>query len=163
MNVSGFAKAKLPRVGAIGIVVVLLALVLSAQVVNKAWAKPRFDSTSWSTYVDPRYGFSLEYPTDWDVLPRDDREGTYGGVLTFAPHSVQARAATSPRIVIGLYMVERDPEQPLVEWTDRYQQSNSLFESSEITIQRPQSVQTLAADNHEAVSMRGVSPLTSFQ
>jgi murein DD-endopeptidase MepM/ murein hydrolase activator NlpD len=150
------------KIGAVG-VIVFLALMVSFQISHTAWANSEIASTAWSTYADPLYGFSLEYPTDWDVLPRDDSKGTYGGVLTFAPHSAQAGAATSLRIVIGLYMVERDTGQPLAEWTDRYQQSSSLFKSSEITIQKPQSIQMLAADNHEAVSMQGVSPLTPFQ
>jgi hypothetical protein len=39
----------------------------------------------WSTYTDFRFRFSIDYPADWQITPRDDGADRYGGVVIFSP------------------------------------------------------------------------------
>jgi murein DD-endopeptidase MepM/ murein hydrolase activator NlpD len=116
----------------------------------------------WLTYTDSRYGFSIDYPATWVVIPRDDQEGTSGGVLTLAPQST-IDTGTGVRVVIGLYTVERDPTQSLAKWTDLYERSSSIFDSSEVKINRAEAVRSPAGDNRKGFIVQGVSPESEFR
>ncbi len=143
--------------------VMLLNLGLGGTPNGKAWAKSDLDQVQWLTYTDSRYGYSLEYPANWTVIPRDDREGTYGGVLTFIPQLPATDSATAVQIVIGVYTLERNKDQSLPEWTDLYQHLSNGPMSSEIKIEKTESIRLTTADNEEALTIAGVSPLTRFQ
>lgn len=136
---------------------VLFAALMSVGLRAQASADTDVGEILWQTYTDPRYDYSLEYPADWTIIPRDDRENSHSGVLTFTDK------ASETQIVIGFYLLERDSSQSLAEWTDRYQRQSSIFEPSEVTIEKAELVQSFAGDHGEAFTVRGVSPLTQFQ
>lgn len=67
------------------------------------------------------------------------------------------------RVVIGLYTVERDPTQSLAKWTDLYERSSSVFDSSEVKINRAEAVRSPAGDNRKGYIVEGVSPESEFR
>lgn len=101
-------------------VVMLSMLVVSVTVSAQAQpASQEAGSVRWLTYVDPRFDFSIRYPSDWVVIPRND---AYGVGATVSFHSKSGTSITDESIVdlhdasakveIGMYMVpwsQRDP------------------------------------------------------
>lgn len=145
------------------VLAVLLGLGMGVLPSGKAWASSTLNQVDWLTYTDLRYGFSLEYPSDWTIVPRDDQPGAYGGVLTFVPQSIKTGTEAFPQIVVGLYTLERDPKQSLLEWRNLYQQLSGEFAPAEIKIEQTESIQLSTADNQEGLTVIGASPLTRFQ
>jgi hypothetical protein len=102
------------------------------------------ENAEWSVYVDPRFNFSIAYPSYWHIIPRDDSDpNVVSGVLTFAlfdPENATLSEehnhgqVTNPNIVIGLYMAELPPDQTLREWTTLYE--NATNTQDERLIQR---------------------------
>lgn len=124
---------------------------------DMAQADTAVQRSHWLTYTDPRYGFSIDYPADWKVIPRDDREGSYGGVVTF---SFERNDTYPIQVVVGLYTIEREPDHSLIDWTAIYQRISSSFDPSEVEIKE---TRILTVSGRSALAVRGVSPLTSFQ
>lgn len=139
-------------------VFVLLTLLLGIGGVpgGVAWAGTAIEPTRWLTYTDPRYGFSIDYPADWKVTPRDDQEGSYGGVVTFnfARDNIHLT-----QVAVGLYTIERKPDHDLADWTTMYQQLSSPFDPSEVKIEE---TRILAVSGRSALTVRGASPMTPF-
>lgn len=81
-------------------------------------------SNRWLTYTDSRYGFSIDYPADWQIIPRDDGTDRYGGVVIFSP---MHESAHPTQVAVGLYTLERDPSQNMSDWIAIYQQISSPF------------------------------------
>lgn len=136
---------------------VLVAVLSSVGLQAEASTNTGIGKILWQTYIDPRYDFSLEYPAGWTVIPRDDQEDSYGGVLTFAD------PASETQIVIGLYTLERSEGQSLAEWTEFYQEESTTFKPSEIKIEKTETIPLAAAGNVQAHAVVGISPLTGFQ
>ena len=100
------------------------------------------DVSQWIAYEDARFSFSLEYPADWYVMPRDDSDPeAMSGVLMFTPVNPNTTLSTDeyhdshkadPYIAIGLYLAELEPGQPLTEWTELYQEASKSFDDEEI-------------------------------
>lgn len=139
------------------LVLVTSLLGIGAAAGGAARADTVVEPNHWLTYTDLKYGFSIDYPADWEVTPRDDPEGSYGGVVTFnlAPddsHPVQ--------VAVGLYTVEREPNQDLADWTAMYQALSSPFAPSEVKIGK---TSTRVVSGRPALTVRGTSPLTPFQ
>jgi murein DD-endopeptidase MepM/ murein hydrolase activator NlpD len=144
-------------------VTLLLSLGPGIHSSRRVWASPNPNQPGWRTYTDARYGYSLEYPADWTIIPRDDRESTYGGVLAFIPQSPSADLVSTPQIVVGLYTVERNADQSLTQWATQYQQMSSGFAPSEIKIDKAELVPLSSADGQEGLVVIGSSPLTRFR
>ena len=153
-------------------VLVLLALLLSAgtfpgEVFQAGIAG---ESSRWLTYTDPQYGFSIEYPADWAVIPRDDTLGV-GATLAFSNVDPQTMptttgyCASSPspapiKVEIGMYLVELPAGESLDTWTTRYNEVSSVFEPTEINIK---SVRNVWVGGQDALREEGLSPLTEFK
>jgi hypothetical protein len=137
-------------------VIVTLLLGIGTAPGGSARAGATIGPSRWLTYTDPRYGFSIDYPADWEVTPRDDREGSYGGVVTFNfarddIHLIQ--------VAVGLYTIEREPDHDLADWTAMYQRVSSPFDPSEVKIEE---TRILAVSGRSALAVRGASPMTPF-
>ncbi|WP_322801248.1 M23 family metallopeptidase [Thermoflexus sp.] len=104
-----------------------------------------------------RFPLSIDHPADWQITPRDDGADRYGGVVIFSP----MHGTTHPiQVVVGLYTVERDPNQNMSDWTTMYQQISSPFSEHEIQIIEKSS---LIVSNKPAITVYGLSPMTSFR
>lgn len=141
----------------------LLTLALLALTAALSPGAVRAQGPEWLKYTDPRYGFSIDYPSTWQVFPRQDVEGTYGGVLTFAPHSPQAELAADARVVVGLYTSERETGKKLADWSLSYLRRRSGFDTSHVSLASAAFIRSVAGDNGEAFGLKGESPLTRFQ
>jgi len=110
------------------------------------------DSLEWKIYSDPKFGFTLEYPATWIIIPREDKPGTFGEVLAFS-------YATSS-IVISQYNKSISATDSLSEWTDKYNAEASMSSPDQIkTIVRQSSV----VNGSEALFIRGASPEGEYQ
>jgi hypothetical protein len=144
----------------------------------------------WSTYNDPRFDFSIQYPADWYVLPRDDSDYTddndsteecetpkdseakddcvslalqMSGVVVFSDVDLQSDD-TKPHLqfVIGHYLSEFEPGQSLSEWTDAYEMVSN-GSAPEDAYKKYEKVSRNVADNKEALTIKGESVLLEFQ
>lgn len=124
----------------------------------------------WVVYQDTRFGFSLEYPANWYIMPRDDSdpEGT-SGVLMFTPINPDVSLSddeyhdphdADPYIAVGLYLAELEQGQSLAEWTGLYQEASKSFDDGEI---QNSPLETLRISRADAVQQKGVSPITEYQ
>ena len=143
----------------VSVFVLLAMLVVTATRV--AQANSSVEKVRWLTYTDPRYGFSIEYPAEWIVIPRDDRG--VGGTVSF-------RSLDSPfKVEIGLYLAERTLNTPLEDWTDQYDaaaNAASGFEPTEIQIKFGTvcpSWQTDCPAQGRCFSANGVQVLSTFR
>ena len=128
------------------------------------------DVSQWIAYEDARFSFSLEYPADWYVMPRDDSDPeAMSGVLMFTPVNPNTTLSTDeyhdshkadPYIAIGLYLAELEPGQPLTEWTELYQEASKSFDDEEI---QNTPLETLRINQSDAVQQKGISPITEYK
>lgn len=155
---------------------VFMALVFAVTSVAATSDKPSFKGavsgdTEWATYIDPRFDFSVEYPTNWYVMPRDDSNSeARSGLLMFVPSEViEHETATEeshnpheevPQVIIGLYLAEQEADQSLQEWTEQYEAASNDFSEA---LMRRQPRRTLNINGANAVREEGVSPLTTYQ
>ncbi len=127
-------------------------------------------SQEWLRYQDVRFGFSLDYPSDWYMMPRDDSdpEGT-SGVLMFTPFDPYTSSSngeyndphsTQPYIAVGLYLAELEQGQSLAKWTELYQEASKSFDAGQI---KNEPLETLRINLSDAIRRRGVSPITEYQ
>lgn len=154
------------------LVVVVLSMLLTASVsVFVQSDAPKANSVRWLTYVDPRFDFSIKYPSDWQVIPRDDSDPeAMSGLLKFVP-SVASEVAgltnssddpqgSGAQVVVGLYLAELEAGQSLSEWTDLYESLG--YDSDEALVQRrPRKV--IRVKGVTAVHEEGVSLVTPYQ
>ena len=107
-------KAKL--VWASALPVLLLGMVYNVALGQEIPTHRVTNNIRWETYTDPRYGFSIEYPSTWYVRPRDDSRGA-GATLSFRnfdSQTVQGEQSCSANashqqsltVEIGVYFVE---------------------------------------------------------
>ncbi|MCB8935924.1 MAG: M23 family metallopeptidase [Anaerolineae bacterium] len=120
-------------------VVMLSMLVVSVTVSAQAQpASQEAGSVRWLTYVDPRFDFSIRYPSDWVVIPRND---AYGVGATVSFHSKSGTSITDESIVdlhdasakveIGMYMVPWSQREILTDkslrgWVNQYNQLSQV-------------------------------------
>lgn len=142
---------------------VCVLLLLTATISVSAQIPPRPTGTvsvKWQTYLDPRFDFTVEYPEDWVVLPRDDSRGASGTVSfvsEFDATNKQPDFHHAPiKIEIGLYLVPWSDRGALLDnslkgWTDRY---NELGAVAGIESQITQSYM-VAVDQQEALYEEG--------
>lgn len=120
------------------VILVGLLLAISVTSVSANATKTKFDKMKGLyqgtlTYADPYFDFSVRYPDNWVVNPRDDSYGV-GATLTFVPNNTNINHINSltdphsslPKIEIGFYLVEWLNGKTLKEWTDSY---NALMET----------------------------------
>ena len=126
--------------------------------------------------MDPRFDFSVEYPADWHLLPRDDSDmNTKGGVVSFSNHSPSGEivnedgivedlhAAKIPQIVIGHYLVEFRSDRSLSEWTDAYETVSHGLEPQQVYRQYEKAERRLKESSLKALTIEGESGLLEFQ
>lgn len=149
------------------VVVVSMLLTASASTFAQSDA-PKTGSVKWLTYVDPRFHFSIRYPSDWQVFPRDDNDpNAVSGILVFAPIAASDNDATSsdphesgPHVIVVPYLAELKNGQSLSEWTEMYE---SLGRESDRTAIQRQPRRVFRVHGAPAVHEEGVSPLTTYQ
>ncbi len=147
---------------------VLVLLVLVGTVLGHSGAASASAGSGeirWLTYTDPRYGFSVEYPADWEVFPRQDLPGHVGGSVIFSETgncSAECGGLACLKVEIGLYLTERDPSVPLDEWSEAYDEAGSGFAPTEIRIESARRERRGGPVGREVFRKAGVSPLTEF-
>jgi len=121
----------------------------------------------WLTYIDPRFDFSINYPSNWEVIPRDDSDpNALSGTLVFAPTSISDVVTDvdphehGPYIVVVPYLAELKDGQPLSEWTEMYESLGHPGERA--SIQR-QPRRILQINGAMAIHEEGVSSWTTYQ
>lgn len=147
--------------------IVAMLLIVAVVVIAQAQNSAPKDDVKWVTYVDPRFHFSVKYPSDWQVIPRDDSHPrALSGLLTFVPVEVsqftgsQNHQGSGPQITIGLYLAEIEPSQSLSEWTERYESLS--IASDEGSVQRQQR-RVFEVGDVTAIHEEGISPVTTYQ
>jgi len=146
----------------------LAVLLVSAAVATAPSGTLAQTPTDWKIYKDERYDFTIEYPASWLIIPRDDREGSYGGVLTFTPVPPSADTSEAEgavlQVVVGLHTMERNPQQSPADWTQEYLRKGSYYDVSEIRLESLSEVPLQAGGVTESgYRVRGVSPKTPFE
>ena len=73
------------------------------------------DDSDWNLYLNKEYGFSVEYPTGWEVAEKNISEKGYSlqvarGRIGFDLDNVG---------YISVYVFEAPPEESLEEWVDK--------------------------------------------
>jgi len=120
----------------------------------------------WLTYVDPRFDFTIKYPANWQVIPRDDSDPTaVSGFVVFMPVVPPNNAGdyshgSGPYVTVGPYLAELKNGQSLSEWTDLYESLG--HESDRAAIQR-QTRKVFRVNGARALHEEGISPLTTYQ
>ena len=150
------------------LMLVVVATMLTASVsVFAQTDSPKSNSVEWLTYADPRFDFSIKYPSDWEVIPRDDSDpNAVSGLLVFAPVAAPDNIDINdphefgPHIIVGHYLAELEDGQSLSEWTEIYESLG--HESDRASIQR-QPRRVFRIHGARAVHEEGVSPLTTYQ
>lgn len=113
-------------------VVILALLVVSvAASVQAQSISQESGSVRWLTYVDPRFHFSFKYPSDWEVIPRNDTSGV-GGTVSFMSESIAIEGGVDlhnapMKVEIGMYLVPWSdrtllPDRSLKGWIRQYNQ-----------------------------------------
>lgn len=126
-------------------------------------------SENWLTYTDPKYGISLQYPENWQVVSDFD-EAVIGSTLTLSlsncnpinTTSEQCALEESPpfKVEIGMSLVAWENERPLNSWLAKYNQMSSISESSTENIKRSQEV---IVDDQLAIMEEGESTVTKYK
>ena len=149
------------------LVVVVVVILLTASVSAFAQSDvPNAVPTRWLTYVDPRFDFSIRYPAEWEVIPRDDSDpSAVSGLLIFMPFAAPEEAGSDPHdpghhIIVVPYLAELKDGQSLSEWTEMYE---SLGHPSERAAIERQPRRVFGVKGAPAVHEEGVSPLTTYQ
>ena len=161
----GFSRRLMPAT--ILAVMLIASVSVFAQAQNDA---PR-GGVRWLRYVDTRFDFSIRYPADWQVIPRDDSDPmAVSGLLRFVPSSALEEAALTdgeadphdlvPQVIVTHYLAELESDQSLSEWTEMYESLD--HESGGAPIQR-QPRRVFRVRGAPAVHEEGVSPLTAYQ
>jgi len=160
---------RVPVRSALVAVAMLTVMVISVAASSQAYpASQVTGSIRWLTYVDPRFDFSIRYPSDWQVIPRDDSDpDAVSGILVFVPIAApDDNVAASdphelgPHVIVVPYMAELKDGQSLSEWTEMYESLG--HESDRAAIQR-QPRKIFRVSGASAVNEEGVSPLTTYQ
>lgn len=150
-------------------VVMLSMLVISITVSAQGQPSSKEKASApWLTYVDPRFDFSIRYPSDWEAIPRDDNPNAVSEILVFAPaiapnSNIDAGAdphEPGPHVIVVPYMAELRDGQSLDAWTEMYELLGP--ESERVTISR-QPRKVYRVNGARAVQEEGISPLTTYQ
>lgn len=113
--------------------------------------------TEWLEYTDPQFDFSVQYPKNWKLLPRNDLGGL-GGNLAFIndkytttndPHD------SMPKVVIGMYLIPWSErlslsDKTLKGWTDTYNELSQGLIVGQIDVS-----QNTKVDNRDALFEEG--------
>lgn len=150
------------------VALLLLVLVATASALPQIQSDhAQANSVRWLTYVDPRFDFSIRYPSDWQVIPRDDSDpNALSGLLVLVPKATPNSIANNdphelgPHIIVGHYLAELEDDQTLSEWTELYESLG--HESDRVDIQR-QPRRVFRVHGAKAVHEEGISPLTTYQ
>jgi hypothetical protein len=76
--------------------------------------------TGWKTYVDKRYGYTIQYPSDWHLTPTAN-EG-YGAVATFSnydPEKVSGKSGFSKDMLkVQITRYDKSESQSFADWAN---------------------------------------------
>lgn len=145
--------------------IVLVLIICMVGLTMPAAAKSAEINPNWLTYRDIKYDFTIDYPENWYIDPRDDTAGMIGGTVSFTNLPVQGDRNTSDQdklvVTIGFYLTERDPFQPLSDWTDLYEeQSRLLVNSFDVTtIEHSSDI----SNQLQAVYWKAISPNGAYE
>lgn len=97
--------------------VILVSLLLTVTTSVQAKLDPiQVDSVRWTTYIDPRFDFSISYPEDWSVSPRADLPHSFGERLILtAPASEKDQVVVPVQIEIRSYLKEKSFKKDIAE------------------------------------------------
>lgn len=152
-------------IGLFSVILVLLSLVtvaLAADVTDdsKQVAATQSD-VEWATYTDPRFDFTIDYPANWIINPRNDSQNVIA-TLSFSEEIAGGEDHADPHgspveVVIGLYLVawpdqESVTNSSLKEWTDIYNELSTAPEAKERT---PRESRYFQVDRHQAIYEEG--------
>lgn len=117
-------------------------------------------------YTDPRFDFSLEYPSSYLVEPRDDELA--GSVLTFhQDYSITVEEhedsheehKVSARLVVGMYHVEWTGAETIEQWTSKYYELFGLENSSD----RSEAISIKNVDGNQSLKVTDQSSEATYQ
>lgn len=158
-----------------------LALVVSADEKINAHLQPSLglddslansDRNDWGVYSDTKFDFSLEYPTNWQVVTQDENDkNAMSNIWVFSPKeknvplektvaSDDHNHAIEPQIVVGHYLIEFQDKYSLKEWTELYEGLSTTFQKDQL---QHGPLERTEISEKEAVSRSGHSPITEFQ
>lgn len=145
----------------IGFTLILLTIV-SVAIVTAESNPENTESidTNWLLYTDPRFDFSLKYPSVYLVEPRNDEIA--GSVLTFrqVTPSIQEEAlGESAQIVVGMYHVEWTGKETIEQWTEKYHDLVGLKSKSD----RNEKTSLFVIDGNQGFKVIDNSLKTSYQ
>lgn len=117
--------------------------------------------SEWFHYIDPRFDFSIEYPADWVLRPREDRPEALGERLVLSKPSIENSDTSiqAINIEIGLYLVERNPSQDIAQWSTVYDEHHDEFAPGKVFIL---DTDTRSRTDREVFYKEAVSPLTPY-
>ena len=79
-------------------------------------------------YSDPKFGFTVEYPSNWSIQTRKDIDGQFGEILTFKAsgkeESDELDHSSIHTIALGFHTTEKKQSQSLRQYTDDYLRSS---------------------------------------
>lgn len=72
------------KVLTLGLLILSVVLTVASVAAAPAPVSVAQAETEWLTYTDPRFDFTVEYPADWQIIPRDDSDvRAMSGFVTF--------------------------------------------------------------------------------
>lgn len=150
------------------LVTVFVLLVLAITSVTAATDKPNLETitdidTEWPLYTDPRFDFSLKYPSSYLVEPRDDELA--GSVLVFrqpTPFShdeAHEEHTVSAQLVVGMYHVEWTGNETIEQWTAKYYDLVGL----ESSLDRDEATSFTVVDGNPSFKVTDISLEAAYQ
>lgn len=147
-------------------IVVFLLLMLTVTLDVTAADKSEMEAatntdTNWTTYTDPRFDFTVSYPANWFVAPRNDSLGV-GNTVAFSQDDPERMGEepydAPPKVEIGMYIIAWSdrkslPGGSLKEWMDEYNKVSQVTDSSTNRLRESRRIQV---DQLEALYEEGV-------
>ncbi len=140
--------------GIVALALVLINFSLSGVLASEPQIESDVKQTSQDgllTYDDPRFDFSISYPSDWRVNEREDDSFTESEVLSFTGTET---AGFTPAVYVGHYLIDIEDDTSLQEWVSRYPRALPMDVASSYATE---------IDGHEAYFVSGESEKTKFQ
>jgi len=115
----------------------------------------------WRTHRDNQLDFTVNVPSRWQAQGRVDATSLYSEVLSFRlPVAGELHAHDFvPQIVIGQYLYTIGAGESLYDWTLRYREFDASADLNAVVDE----IAETTVSGHEAVYVRGISDLGSFQ
>ena len=114
---------------------------------------PLLDTSSWTTYVSDRYGFTIDYPSDWNPDAPSDHDWTFENDIE-AWQSTATEHFLNPEGSVGVsaWSVAVDPGTTVESWIEAYCSGQSGGSCSGIT---DRAVPAETGDGHPGLGQFG--------